>query len=276
MLYKTMTCALIAAVAANNAEVSTSNLRNGASFDNLKASWGKRFSVGDFDSQLDASYDYNANRDFLKDVKLSGNLLDGNGDDLRVGYEVTKNFDGGKSTELKLTAEMSGTKVCADLNSDDQLKEVSAQRSVAIGDRNVDVEPSFLVKAQTARVKLMSAFGKDRVKAQVDMAMGGENAPTYELGYERPRGWPAGLSHAAARQQERGHRAGGQQVRAGRRVDRQGERPARGRCQGRAGRRQGFPQARVDLVNNLVTPVNSSTVTRERAGVRTANGEASR
>jgi hypothetical protein len=167
MLYKTMTCALIAAVAANNAEVSTSNLRNGASFDNLKASWGKRFSVGDFDSQLDASYDYNANRDFLKDVKLSGNLLDGNGDDLRVGYEVTKNFDGGKSTELKLTAEMSGTKVCADLNSDDQLKEVSAQRSVAIGDRNVDVEPSFLVKAQ------------------VDMAMGGENAPTYELGYER-------------------------------------------------------------------------------------------
>jgi hypothetical protein len=185
MLYKTMTCALIAAVAANNAEVSTSNLRNGASFDNLKASWGKRFSVGDFDSQLDASYDYNANRDFLKDVKLSGNLLDGNGDDLRVGYEVTKNFDGGKSTELKLTAEMSGTKVCADLNSDDQLKEVSAQRSVAIGDRNVDVEPSFLVKAQTARVKLMSAFGKDRVKAQVDMAMGGENAPTYELGYER-------------------------------------------------------------------------------------------
>ena len=197
--------------------MSTSNLRSGAAFDNLKASWGKKFSVGDIDSQLDCSYDYNANRDFLKDVKLSGSLVDGSGDDLSVGYELTKccapcsnrlrvavdaraqtrlaiglptrvscgrNFDGGKSTELKLTAEMSGTKFCADLSSDDQLREVSAQRSVSVGDRTVDVEPSFLVKAQTARVKLMSAFGKDRVKAQVDYSTS-DSSTTYELGYER-------------------------------------------------------------------------------------------
>jgi hypothetical protein len=184
MLYSVVACTLFALAAANKAEVSTSNLRSGAAFDNLKASWGKKFSVGDIDSQLDCSYDYNANRDFLKDVKLSGNLVDGSGDDLSVGYELTKNFDGGKSTELKLTAQMSGTKFCADLNSDDQLKEVSAQRSVSIGDQTVDVEPSFLVKAQTARVKLMSAFGKDRVKAQVDYSTSDSSA-TYELGYER-------------------------------------------------------------------------------------------
>ena len=79
---------------------------------------------------------------------------------------------------------MSGTKFCADLNSDDQLKEVSAQRSVSIGDQTVDVEPSFLVKAQTARVKLMSAFGKDRVKAQVDYGLD-DQSTAVELGYER-------------------------------------------------------------------------------------------
>ena len=44
---------------------------------------------------------------------------------------------------------------------------MSAARTVSIGDRDVDLEPSFLVKAQTARVKLMSAFGKDRASAQV-------------------------------------------------------------------------------------------------------------
>ena len=55
---------------AGTAEVSTSNLRSGASFDNLKASWGKKLSLGDFSSQLDCSYDYNANRDFLKSASV--------------------------------------------------------------------------------------------------------------------------------------------------------------------------------------------------------------
>ena len=55
---------------AGTAEVSTSNLRSGASFDNLKATWGKKLSLGDFSSQLDCSYDYNANRDFLKSASV--------------------------------------------------------------------------------------------------------------------------------------------------------------------------------------------------------------
>lgn len=184
MLYTAVVCLFIATAAANKAEVTTSNLRSGASFDNLKASWGKKLSLGDFNSQLDCSYDYNANREFLKDVSLSGNLIDGSGDDLRVGYQVTKNFDGDKTTEVKLTADLSGTRLSAELDTNDQLKEVSAQRTVSIGDRDVDLSPSFLVKAQTARVKLMSAFGKDRVKAQVDYGTA-DSSTRYELGYER-------------------------------------------------------------------------------------------
>merc|ERR1719162_1382768 len=99
---------------AGTAEVSTSNLRSGASFDNLKATWGKALNIGD---------------------------------ELSLGYEVTKNFGGDKTTEVKLTAEVSGSTITAELDSVDNLKEVSATRSVTIGDRDIDLEPSFLVKA---------------------------------------------------------------------------------------------------------------------------------
>merc|ERR1711939_150681 len=72
----------------------------------------------------------------------------------------------------------------ADYNTNDQLKEVSAHRQVDVGDQKVDVEPSWLVNAKTARVKLMSALnGGDRLKAQVDYATKG-GATSYELGYE--------------------------------------------------------------------------------------------
>ena len=49
------------------------------------------------------------------------------------------------------------------------------------------MQPSWLVKAQTARVKLMSRLGdgnKDSVSAQVDYATQG-GATTYEVGYDR-------------------------------------------------------------------------------------------
>merc|ERR1712106_1032578 len=163
---------------AGTAEVSTSNLRSGASFDNLKASWGKKLSLGDFSSQLDCSYDYNDNKEFIKDAKLSGSLIDGSGDELSLGYEVTKNFGGDKTTEVTLTAEVSGTTGTAD-----HLKEVGASRSVTIGDRDVTVSPSFLVKAQTARVKLMTALGKDNLSVQADID--GTDLSAIEVEYER-------------------------------------------------------------------------------------------
>ena len=55
------------------AEVSSTNLRTGAGFDNLKASWGKKLSLGlsDFNTQLDVSYDYQENKEFLKDATVA-------------------------------------------------------------------------------------------------------------------------------------------------------------------------------------------------------------
>merc|ERR1712159_114901 len=138
------------------------------------------FSVGDFKSTLNCKYDYNSNKDFLNEASLSGNVLDG--DDLKVGYEVSKNFKS-KATEVRLTAETAGTRFAAEYNTDDSLKEVSAHREVDVGNRKVDLEPAWLAQAKTARVKLMSAFGEDRVRAQVDYSTGDKSA-SYELGYE--------------------------------------------------------------------------------------------
>jgi len=182
MIYTAIAASILATASANSAEFTTSDLRSGASFDNFKANWGKKFSIGDFNSQVDCSYDYNENRDGLKEVKLSGNLVEGSGDDLNVGYEVTRQHGG--RTDVKLSASTMGTRFGVDLNSDDQLQQVSAQRSVDVGGQSLDVEPSFLVKAQKARIKLASAFGKDRVKAQVDYGLD-DQATAVELGYER-------------------------------------------------------------------------------------------
>ena len=135
---------------------------------------------------MKANYDYNANRDFLKDVSFNGDLVESSSaDDMRVSYEVTHNF-GDKNTNVKLTANTQGTTLGAEYDQSDGLKEVSAERDVKLGDQNVNVQPSWLVKAQTARVKLMSKLGSgdDRLSAQIDYATQG-GATTYEVGYDR-------------------------------------------------------------------------------------------
>lgn len=135
---------------------------------------------------MKANYDYNANRDFLKDVSFNGDLVESSSaDDMRVSYEVTHNF-GDKNTNVKLTANTQGTTLGAEYDQSDGLKEVSAERDVKVGDQNVNVQPSWLVKAQTARVKLMSKLGSgdDRLSAQIDYATQG-GATTYEVGYDR-------------------------------------------------------------------------------------------
>lgn len=184
MLYA-LTLLPAAVLAANTAEVSTSDVRKGAAFDNIKASWGKALNIGDFKTNLRCNYDYNENRDFLKDVNLQGNLMDGSGDDLQVSYDVNHNFKT-KNTEVKLTAATQGTTLSVDYDTDSKLKEVSATRSVDVADRSVDLRPSWLVQAKTARVKMMSALGGggDRVSAQVDYNTDG-GAANYELGYSR-------------------------------------------------------------------------------------------
>jgi len=173
----------VAVFAANNAEISTSNLNGGgAAFDNLKASWGKALNIGDFETRMNLKYDYAKSKDSLQEVSFSGNLVDDS--DMKVGYEVTRSFDGG-ATAVKLSAETGGTTLAAEYDTDDQLKEVSAQRTVEISDRKVDVEPSWLVKAKTARVKLMSALGdSDSLSAQVDYDTNSGDAEV-EVGFSR-------------------------------------------------------------------------------------------
>jgi hypothetical protein len=184
MLSAAISCNIVA-TAATGAEVTTSNLRSGAGFDNLKASWGKALNIGGVNTQLDCTYDRNACKDYLNTASLSGKVFDKASDDGAIDYEVKKNFVGSKKVEVKLSALMSGTKVTADLDSDDQLTELNAQRMVTIGDREFDMNPSYLVKSQTARLKLASVFGKDTLKAQFDWETERVGASSYELGYER-------------------------------------------------------------------------------------------
>jgi hypothetical protein len=181
-----MPLAVIALAAlSNTAEITSSNLRNGAALDNVKASWNQALKLGDFSSNLKCNYDRNANKEFLKDVQLSGDLLEAsNSDDVRVSYEVSHNF-ADKSTNVQLSANTQGTTLNAEID-DRQLKEVSAERDVEMGGQTVNVQPSWMVKAKSARVKLMSSLGKasDKVSAQVDYDTNNRELSNLEVGYQ--------------------------------------------------------------------------------------------
>jgi hypothetical protein len=182
MLYALTSAALLAA---NTAEITTSDVRKGAAFDNIKASWGKALNIGDrLKTNIRCDYDYNDNKDFLKEVSFAGDLMDGAGDDdVQVSYDVNHNFKS-KNTGVKLTAAMKGTTVSLDYDTDSNVKEVAAARSVDVADQKFDLEPSWLVQAKTARIKMMSALGGGTGSAQVDYNTD-EKEASYELGYSR-------------------------------------------------------------------------------------------
>jgi hypothetical protein len=177
----------IAAVAiaalSNTAEITSTNIRSGAAFDNIKATWNQALKLGDFSTKLKCNYDYKDNKDFLKDCSLSGDLVEAaSADDVGVAYEVSHNF-GDRKTNLKLSAKTRGTTLGANVD-DRALTEVSAVRDLDVGDNTVNTEASWLVKAQTARVKLMSNLrGSDKVKAQIDFNPN-DKSTSNELGYE--------------------------------------------------------------------------------------------
>jgi len=179
-----LVCAVNSSALSNTAEVSSSDLRRGAAFDNVKASWNQALKLGDFSTRLRADYDYNKNKDFLKEVSLAGDLVEASkADDVSVSYRVSHDF-ADKNTNVELTANTQGTTLSAEYDQGDGLKEVSAQRDVDIGDRSVNVQPSWLVNAKTARVKLMSKLGGgDKLSAQVDYNVDDSSA-TYEVGYD--------------------------------------------------------------------------------------------
>jgi hypothetical protein len=169
---------------ANTAEISSTDLRRGAAFDNVKASWNQALKLGDFNTRLRANYDYSANRDFVKDVSLAGDLVEAaKDDDMAVSYEVTHEF-ANTNTNVKLTANTQGTRLGAEYDQADGFKEVSAERDVDVGDQKINVQPSWQVQAKTARVKLMSRLnGGDKVSAQVDYNTNGGDV-AYEVGYD--------------------------------------------------------------------------------------------
>ena len=177
-----------ATLAANRAEVTTTNLNGGnRAFDNLKANWNKGLSFGDFKTNLQAKYDYSSNKDFLQEVSFKGDLIEASqDDDVGVAYEVTRNFNN-QQTEVKLTASSRGTKVSANYDTEQQLREVSAQRELDIADQKVDFQPSWMVKARTARVKMMSALndGKDKASLQLDYSADDGQASNLEVSYQR-------------------------------------------------------------------------------------------
>jgi len=178
--------AVALAALSNTAEITSTNIRSGAAFDNLKASWNQALKLPfcDFSTNLKCNYDYNGNKDFLKDATLSGDLMEASSaDDVGVSYQVSHNC-GDRKTNVKLSANTRGTTVNAEVD-DRALTEVSAVRDLDVGDRSVNTEASWLVNAQTARVKLMSNLGgsKDRVKAQIDFNPN-DKSTAYELGYE--------------------------------------------------------------------------------------------
>lgn len=176
--------ALALGALANTAEITSNNIRSGAAFENIKATWNQALKLGDFSTNLKCNYDYGANKDFLKDATLSGDLMEAaSDDDVRVSYEVSHNF-GDKKTNVKITANTQGTTLAAKID-DRELTEVSAERDLDLAGNTVHVQPSWLVKAKTARVKLMSKLGDstDSVSAQFDYDSNG-GATAYEVGYE--------------------------------------------------------------------------------------------
>ena len=179
-----LAAAAVASLAANTAEITSTDLRNNAAFDNIKATWGKALSIGDLKTNLDCEYDYKGNKDFLSEATLSGNLVDD--DDMKIDYEVTRDF-GTQNTNVKLSADTSGTTLGAEYDTDSNLKELTAVRDVDVGDRKVNVDAGWLVKSKSARIKLMTALGSgssDRAKVEIDYPTEGGDT-TYEVSLER-------------------------------------------------------------------------------------------
>ena len=85
--------------------------------------------LGDFSTNVEANYDYNANKDFVKDVSFSGAITDDG--DMKVSYEISHDFGDG-NTGVKLTAQTGGTTISADYDQADGVTEVSAARGVII------------------------------------------------------------------------------------------------------------------------------------------------
>jgi YD repeat-containing protein len=185
MIYAASALCFAAVASAGSVDLTTTNIAQGkGSFDNLVAKWGKSLELGGIKTNLDVSYDYSANKNFISSASLSGDLTD-NGDDLSISYEVNHDF-GSDSTDATLTASTtaSGTTLSAEYNSNDQLREVSASRDIDLGDSKVSANVDWLVKSQTARIKLMSNVGDGSDRASLSCNYKNGDVSGLELGLQ--------------------------------------------------------------------------------------------
>lgn len=179
MIYAATALAFASVAAGGSVDITSTNVAQGkGGFDNLVAKWGKALDMGGLKTNLDVAYDYSANKNMLSSATLSGSLTDD------VAYEIAHDFNS-DSTEATLTASttQSGTTIGAEYSTSEQLKEITANRDVSLGGTDVNADVSWCVKAQSARIKLMSALdGGDKVSASFDYKDG--DASGIELGLD--------------------------------------------------------------------------------------------
>ena len=157
---------LNAASLANSAELTSNNVLTGGLFDKingLKASWDKTLELGDHSTNLKTTYKHDGHDGNL-DLTFTGEIAS-------ASYEV--NYDlSTKDVAVKLSTDLEGTKVTLD-SSADGMQEVAVERDVSVAGFDLTVQPSWMVKAQSARVQLMTKLGgSDDVTVAFDYADG--------------------------------------------------------------------------------------------------------
>jgi len=87
----------------------------------LRASWEKVIEVGGYKTNVHAEYDYEKNKEFLKELSFKGDLLEPeSADEVRVGYELTRDFST-QQTDVKLTASSGDYSLTAAYDTSDQV-----------------------------------------------------------------------------------------------------------------------------------------------------------
>lgn len=198
-----MISALALSTLGNTLELSSGDLRKANAFDSIKATWNQALKIGDLPgSTLSVEYDSSVAKESLKEATLSGAIFEPSeakaakgrsgavdASDLSVTYEVSHDF-ASNSNALKLSAStvVEGYTVGAELDDANGLSEVSATRDLDVADQSINAAASWLVKAKTARVKLMSKLSdNDNVNVEVNYTPDG-GATTYEVGLDHSMG----------------------------------------------------------------------------------------
>lgn len=156
--------------------------------DNVQASWSKDLSLPDplKAAKLMVTYDLKASANMIKQASLAGAIAD------QLKYQVTHTVASGV-TSLALVTRKAGVTFKANGDSKELLSQLSASKAidVASGRAAINVEPSFNVKNNLAKLKLassMSLGGGTAVAGQLTASQNGDVSADYSLEYETELG----------------------------------------------------------------------------------------